>query len=206
MFARLKRELGDIGLPVTLIGPRHRAGIGDLRAQGYAHFLLRPVRRVTLLRVLMSELADARPPAGLATVIPPAAAEPLHVLLAEDNEINALLAVAALKRAGHTVEVVDNGRAAVDRVTRTAGPRYDVVLMDLQMPVMSGREALRHVRSHEKANRLAALPIVVLTAEAGGDVAARVGELGATALLAKPADPAAIVAAVETHAGAMSSA
>ena len=66
----------------------------------------------------------------------------LSILIAEDNDINAMLARAALVKAGHRVDVVGNGKAAVDAVTLAGKMRYDVVLMDLHMPVMDGLDAI----------------------------------------------------------------
>ena len=70
------------------------------------------------------------------------------MLVAEDNEINALLVHVALSKAGYDVDIVGDGQTAVDRAC-AAGAGYAVVLMDLHMPVMDGPEAIRHIRRHE---------------------------------------------------------
>jgi signal transduction histidine kinase/DNA-binding response OmpR family regulator len=96
---------------------------------------------------------DAAPPA-----------RSLRVLVAEDNEVNVRLAVALLGKLGHTATVVGEGQAAVDALARE---RFDLVLMDLQMPVLGGMDAARAVRAAERAaaNR-PRVPIVALTAHA----------------------------------------
>ena len=96
--------------------------------------------------------SDGREPRHPAEAGKPPAAKPatrrghapagLSILLAEDNDINAMLARATLVKAGHRVDVVGNGKAAVDAVTVSSHARYDVVLMDLHMPVMDGLDAI----------------------------------------------------------------
>jgi CheY-like chemotaxis protein len=87
---------------------------------------------------------------------------PRRILLAEDNRVNQLLAVGLLERDGHVVIVVDNGEAAVAAVKSGS---FDAVLMDVQMPVMSGLDATAAIRVHEKTTGLH-VPIVAMTAHA----------------------------------------
>jgi PAS domain S-box-containing protein len=86
----------------------------------------------------------------------------LKILLAEDNKINQKVALAMLTSGGHSVEVAENGREAVDAV---AGGNYDVVLMDIHMPEMDGVAATKAIRQLDDAER-AAIPIIALTANA----------------------------------------
>ncbi|MBI3149129.1 MAG: response regulator [Betaproteobacteria bacterium] len=108
----------------------------------------------------------------------------LRVLLAEDNEINQQIAVELLESAGASVDVVGNGREAVDKLVQ--GGVYDIVLMDLQMPVMGGHEATRLIRADP---RFADLPIVAMTAHAMADERQRCFDSGMNDHLAKPIDP-----------------
>jgi signal transduction histidine kinase/ActR/RegA family two-component response regulator len=87
---------------------------------------------------------------------------PLRILLAEDNRVNQRLAVGLLERDGHVVTVVGNGQAAVAAVKST---QFDAVLMDVQMPVMSGLDATAAIRAHEKTTGMH-VPIVAMTAHA----------------------------------------
>jgi CheY-like chemotaxis protein len=110
-------------------------------------------------------LVQAALPAGLA---PPPAASPatpnsrsLQVLLVEDHPINQLLASTLLKKWQHTVVLAKNGQEAVDLFTTQ---RWDIVLMDMQMPVMGGLEATRLIRAAEPAGQRT--PIVAMTANA----------------------------------------
>ena len=93
-----------------------------------------------------------------------------HVLLAEDNPVNQLVAVRTLERAGYKVTVANNGQEALDLIDRES---FDVVLMDVQMPVMGGIEATRAIRAREQrrswvvdADHVQHLPIIAMTANA----------------------------------------
>src|SRR5690606_9120783 len=122
----------------------------------------------------------------------------LTVLIAEDNEINAILARAALTRAGHEVHLVTNGKAAVDAL---AGPRrFDVVLMDLHMPGPAGMHAIARIRKTEVERGAAPIPILVLSADSQENTRQHVLAHGASGFLSKPLDPEALVVAVEQKA------
>lgn len=191
---------------VTLIAPSDRGRLGELRTGGYATFLARPVRDETLLRVLLASHAAGAAPAGAEAEH--AGSEPrerqwpsLSILIAEDNEINAMLARATLQKAGHRVEVVGNGKAAVEAVIDAGhSGRYDVVLMDLHMPVMDGMDAIAAIRRHEEETGLAPLPIMVLSADSQEGTRHAVLAHGANGFVTKPLDPAALVHAIHEQA------
>lgn len=86
-----------------------------------------------------------------------------RILLAEDNRINQVVAAGALKKLGCEVEIVDDGRAAVEAV---AAEDYEAVLMDVMMPNMDGYEATRLIRGHEVALGLRPVPIIGVSARA----------------------------------------
>jgi signal transduction histidine kinase/DNA-binding response OmpR family regulator len=94
-----------------------------------------------------------------AAVAPKIGTDRLHVLLAEDNQINQRVAATLLKKAGHTVEVAQNGHEAIALVSRN---NFDIVLMDMHMPEMDGLEATKAIRALPTA--VASVPIVALTA------------------------------------------
>jgi CheY-like chemotaxis protein len=106
----------------------------------------------------------------------------LNILIAEDNRINARVAEGILARRGHRVTVVPDGQAAVDAV---AAGEWDVVLMDLQMPRLSGLEATREIRRLEQGTP-GHLPIIALTANALGHDRRRCLEAGMDGYVAKP--------------------
>ena len=118
----------------------------------------------------------------------------LRVLLAEDNRINQILVATMLRKFGHTVDIVDNGRLAV--VAAEAGS-FDVVLMDMQMPEMDGEEATRLIRALPlPKNRL---PVLALTADAMMESRERYLTTGVDEVLSKPIDWQSLLTALEKH-------
>jgi len=89
---------------------------------------------------------------------------PLKILLVEDNSDNRNLIIAYLKKSQHGIEVAENGKIAFEKVT--SGENYDLVLMDVEMPVMDGLTATRKIREWEAEQSLSRTPIVALTAHA----------------------------------------
>ncbi len=111
-----------------------------------------------------------------------AKARPLQILLAEDNLINQKLAIALLEKEGHEVTVASDGQQAVEHYM--ADP-FDIVLMDVQMPVMDGFEATKKIREYERANGFHA-PIIALTAHAGAVDRERCLAAGMDEYISKP--------------------
>lgn len=111
-------------------------------------------------------LALAAATADAAVIVAQAAAaqaQPLSVLVAEDNPINQRLVLALLERAGHRVQLADDGQQALRMLDETG---FDVVLMDMQMPVMDGLEATRRLRAREAEGGSARVPVIAMTASA----------------------------------------
>ena len=193
---------------VTLIAPTDRGMLGEFRAAGYSAFLARPVRGDTLLRTLLADRSKPAAAAGPDKVAARAGhvhADKTHgltILIAEDNDINAMLARATLTKAGHQVEVVGNGKAAVEALTQPGHARFDVVLMDLHMPVMDGLDAIGIIRRHEEDRGVAPVPIMVLSADSQEKTRHHVLAHGASGFVTKPLDPDALIRAVEEQAAA----
>jgi signal transduction histidine kinase/DNA-binding NarL/FixJ family response regulator len=131
----------------------------------------------------------------------PAAKQPgqqraLHVLVADDNRTNQRLMAALLQAAGHTAHIVGNGREAVEAVLRD---RFDVVLMDVQMPVMDGVQATRRIRALPAPG--CQVPIVALTADAVNGAEDRYRGAGMDAYLSKPLSPDTLMATLDRLTG-----
>jgi signal transduction histidine kinase/CheY-like chemotaxis protein len=144
------------------------------------HALLESIRRVIGLRMHV----DREPAAP--SVTPTRAAHRLRVLVAEDNPVNQKLAQHLLERRGHTPVLVSNGREAVEL---TARDRFDLVLMDLQMPEMDGFEATAAIRTRAREAGHARVPIIALTAHAMQGDRRRCLDADMDGYVAKPIKP-----------------
>ena len=105
-----------------------------------------------------------------------------RILLVEDNEVNRIIATRLLEKHGHQVIAVENGALAVDA---TAGEQFDLVLMDVQMPVMDGLTATAHIRTREHTTGVH-LPIIAVTAHAMDQDRQRCLDAGMDDYLPKP--------------------
>jgi len=162
-------------------------------------FLVKPVTASMLLDALNTARrpADARrrtPSRGAPTESPLAG---IRLLVVEDNDINQQIAVELLMACGATVDVADNGREGVARVL-AARPPYDVVLMDIQMPVMDGYEATRELR---QTHGLMDLPVIAMTANAMASDRADCLAAGMNEHVGKPFDLKVLVALLLRFAG-----
>ncbi len=164
----LKKEdlLKDITVIILTSGERK----GDRkRAEeaGISHFLVKPVTASSLLEAISEALgrAEARKAAAKEpeeAVMGEKPVESLQVLLAEDNEVNQMVASNMLTKMGHKVAIVENGKEVLDIIAREP---FDLILMDVQMPEMDGYQATRKIREQEK-NTGAHIPIIAMTAHA----------------------------------------
>ncbi len=110
-----------------------------------------------------------------------------RVLVVEDNAINMEIAAMILEQMGFAVEKAENGQVALDRVTASAPGDFDLILMDIQMPVMDGYAATRAIRALEDREK-ARIPIVAMTANAFAEDVRAAGEAGMDGHIAKPVD------------------
>ena len=145
----------------------------------------KPLRLACILECLekLDRATAEAQPAAASPAVPARRSGGLRVLLAEDNTINQRLAVAILKQAGHEVEVVADGRAAVEAVR---AKHYDVVLMDSQMPGIDGVEATRLIRALPPPKN--AITIIALTANAMVGASEQYRAAGMDDYVAKPID------------------
>ncbi|MBX3479425.1 MAG: response regulator [Caulobacter sp.] len=173
---------------IVLLRPDERDRIGPCRAAGFAGYLIKPLRRASLAdRVLAAcdaaPAPEAQPPEDDERIAA-AAAPGARVLLAEDNPINALLARTLLEREG---AVVDRAASGEETLAAMEAGTYDLILMDVRMPGMSGMEASRALRA-----RGVTTPIVALTADAFEDDRRACLAAGMDDFLVKPLTPASL--------------
>jgi len=181
---------------IVLIRPTERHELPALKEHGFTGYLIKPVRMASLTARLTAADAFEDLPAEISAACDTAAADSkgkgknLSILVAEDNEINALLARALLTRLGHRSAIVSDGKAAVESWTaaRAAGNPYDLVLMDVQMPGMDGLEAARRIRAAETQAGDRPVRMLALTANAQSEDRAACLAAGMDGLLVKPLD------------------
>ena len=118
-----------------------------------------------------------------------------RLLLAEDNELNREIACMLLSKYGFVIDTAENGQEAVDLVAASAPGYYDLVLMDIQMPVMDGHEATRKIRSLEN-KVLAKVPVVAMTANAFDEDRKAAKECGMNGFISKPINMQEVVQAL----------
>jgi PAS domain S-box-containing protein len=184
--ARIKELAPE--LPVIMFSSDVRLGdVKRRREAGLTAFAVKPVKRAELLRLICGAMqtdGDAELPAseaqGRADVAP---VKPLRILIAEDSADNRLLLEVYLKGSPHRLTFVADGKAAVDRF---AAERFDLILMDIQMPVMDGLTATRAIRALERERGDPAIPILALTANARPQDVEASGSAGCNQHLSKP--------------------
>jgi PAS domain S-box-containing protein len=190
----------DVPRRIVLITPGERHELAALKDAGFTGYLVKPVRAASLAAQLAAENSFEHAPAEAATENGEAAGDSvasgkgkekkLSILVAEDNEINALLARALLVRLGHRPTIAGDGRAAVESWlgARAAGAPYDLVLMDVQMPDMDGLEAARRIRTAEADADAPRTRMLALTANAQTEDREACLAAGMDGLLVKPLD------------------
>jgi CheY-like chemotaxis protein len=179
---------------IILLTPENRGDLEGLKRHGYGAYLIKPVREISLVRALKAvhgkeAFPQAMPIDGAQSKSeePLRKLRPMRVLLAEDNQVNALLATALLTRNGHRVDPVANGEEAIEALERAD---YDVILMDVHMPGMDGLEATRRIRA--LGDTRAKTPIVAVTANAMDDDRRRCLDAGMNDFITKPIAPDAL--------------
>jgi signal transduction histidine kinase/CheY-like chemotaxis protein len=175
---------------VVLVTPAGRSQLEELRAHGFADYLIKPVRDASLVQRLNACLAVGAPRVAQPSAAPMPERRQAHttlkILLAEDDPVNSLLILELLRRRGHSVSCVASGLAALAAYERE---NFDLFLTDIHMPGMDGLDTARAVRAMEKKLARRRMPIMALTADIspGGRNACR--DAGMDGFLLKPVDP-----------------
>ncbi|CAF9906276.1 MAG: histidine kinase osmosensor [Alectoria fallacina] len=144
-------------VPIVLLAPVVSVSMKSSLDLGVASYMTTPCTAVDLGNGMLPAL-EGRQTTSISDV-----SKSFDILLAEDNEVNQRLAVKILEKYHHGVSVANNGQEALDAVKKK---RYDVILMDVQMPVMGGFEATKEIRAWERSECLSRTPIIALTAHA----------------------------------------
>lgn len=175
------------GLTIIMMASDHWADdiarTYDLGLNGY---LTKPIRRSDLLQTLSIAMDRARGvpvTSSLSRTPLPVATRPLHILLVEDSPDNQVLVQSYLKSTPYQVDLAEHGGVAVEQFKQG---HYDVILMDMNMPVMDGYEATRAIRAWEQEQDLAETQIIALTALALKEEGEKILDAGCNAHLTKP--------------------
>jgi two-component system sensor histidine kinase/response regulator len=168
------------------------ASIARCRQLGAEAYLIKPIRPSELLMTIRRLLGKIEPESSSPTAAaPPISTRPLSVLVAEDNPVNQRVATALLERLGHRVTLAANGTEAV---AKWCEGKFDLVLMDVQMPELDGFEATRSIRKHERNGTRT--PIIAMTAHAMTGDRERCLEAGMDDYVSKPVRRETLVSAI----------
>lgn len=187
--ARQIRKIATKDVPIIVLTAYDWTAIEDeARRAGVTSFCNKPIFLSELRDTLVSAIGDA--PEESAVTPMQKNAEVLsgkHILLVEDNELNREIAIEILRQSGITTDAAENGAVAVEMMEKAEPGRYDMILMDIQMPVMDGYEAAKRIRALEDP-KLANIPIVAMTANAFDEDVSAALAAGMNGHLAKPID------------------
>ncbi len=170
---------------LTSDGRLHHQGLAN--TYDFAAYLTKPVKKGELLNILHNifnaSTAVATEIAGEALSAEHNSYRPLHILLVEDNEDNRTLIGFYLNKTEHQIDIAENGEVAVEKFK---ADRYDLVLMDIQMPVLDGYSATAQIRAYEHQHHRERTPILALTAYALKEERKKCLKVGCDAHLTKP--------------------
>jgi CheY-like chemotaxis protein len=189
-------------LPIVMLTSDARPGDAVRRVtSGLSGYAVKPASRTTLLRLICDALeaqGDLKPgPAERIECTEKEPAMPARILVAEDSADNRLLVQVYLNGSPYRLTFEENGEAAVERFTTGD---FDLILMDVQMPVMDGLAAARAIRQIEREGGLAPIPILALTANAAVQDAEESLAAGCTTHLSKPISKVELLTAIEKYA------
>ena len=178
---RIRKVIGN-DTPIIILTAYDWSDIADeAREAGVTAFVSKPLFMSDLRSALTQQAVETEP----VTTARKYDHAGKKVLLVEDNELNREIATAILEEAGLIVETVDDGTDAVERMRAVDESRYDVILMDIQMPKMDGYTATREIRTLRN-NKKANIPIIAMTANAFEEDKKKAFEAGMNAHIAKP--------------------
>lgn len=177
---------------IGLFTPAMRHESEPTAAKNLTGYLIKPLRATSLAKLLAMQNADHTPATDEAERAPDgtATADGLSILVAEDNDINALLMRSLLTRLGHRAVIATDGEQALESwlASDAAGTPFDLVLMDVQMPKLDGIEAAKRIRVLEAGQRVRRTPILALTANTLVEDRYACFEAGMDGFLLKPLD------------------
>jgi CheY-like chemotaxis protein len=186
---------------VMLVSQNWADEIAKIYELGLGGYIVKPIRRSELFQAINIALGRAKQtraqepaPTPHSDAIPPL--QPLRLLVVDDSQDNQLLVQSYLKTTRDQITQAENGQIAVELCQTHP---FDVVLMDMQMPVMDGLTATRKIREWERSSQHPPMPIIALTALVLNEELAKVQEAGCTNRLTKPIRKPTLLAALEPY-------
>ncbi|MGN0639223.1 MAG: response regulator [Huintestinicola sp.] len=191
------RSLGD-DTPIIILTAYDRAEIeAEATAAGATAFCSKPMFMSDLRKALMNALGGQkkREENILPSFDNTDDFKDKRLLLVEDNELNREIAYEILKEYGFSIDTAENGQEALDKVSASKAGDYDLVLMDIQMPILDGYEATRRIRALEN-KELASIPIIAMTANAFDEDRKAAAECGMNGFISKPVNMQEVIGAL----------
>ncbi len=184
LVAKLRQTQGQSHtLALMLASDNAKGDMQRAQALGIQRCLVKPIRRSDLIRIIQGSLSMGQSEAAVTPDIPrDSIQQPLNILLAEDSEYNRIVVKAYLQEMPHQIWVAENGQEAVEQAL---SQRFDLILMDIQMPIKDGYTAIREIRAFEKEHGYRT-PIVTMTAFALEADVKKSHDAGCDRHLAKP--------------------
>jgi two-component system sensor histidine kinase/response regulator len=204
-FSVAEETRGDpelAGTTILMMTSAGRRGDGArCRALGIAGYLMKPISQTELLEAILTVMGTpSGDPDWRKAVTRHSVRESrrkLRILVAEDNKINQLIASRVLAKRGHTVVMVGNGREALAVLDEPGQRRFDLILMDVQMPEMDGFEATEIIRARDRSSGTH-LPIIAMTAHAMKGDEERCLAAGMDGYVSKPIQVDQLVATIDS--------
>lgn len=196
----IQNDVAKVGMAIMMLTSDNRKeDLPRCHSLGIANYLVKPVKRRELLKAISSavdSLRGAQPEASIPEV--PGELTSHRILLAEDSKDNRFLVQSYLKKTAYQLDIAENGEIAVEKFISNG---YDLVFMDMQMPVMDGYTATRSIREWEIDQHLDPIPIVALTAHALKEDTQKSLDAGCTAHITKPIKKIRLLETIWEHIG-----
>ena len=191
---RIRKIVGE-GVPIIVLTAYDWGDIEEeAKEAGVTTFVAKPIFLSELCAVLTAPYETSQPEEEEEVLTD--CFEGKKILLVEDNEINQEIARTILEEAGFVIDTADDGTVAVEKMKGASADTYDLILMDVQMPVMNGYEATRAIRAMEDPDK-ASIPIVAMTANAFDEDRMLALEAGMNGHIAKPIDIALLMGTLQ---------
>ncbi|MBI3600019.1 MAG: response regulator, partial [Nitrospinae bacterium] len=196
----IKNDPALTGIIIMMITSDNRSG-DTIKAKelGIAKYMIKPIKQSELKEAITSVIGEKKAVAEDMVVRPAVIedARSLNILLVEDSKDNRLLIESYLKKTSHKIDIAENGEIAVEKFISGG---YDIVLMDIQMPVMDGYTATGIIRNWETEKGVKGTPIIALTAHALKEDEQKCLDAGCTAHLTKPIKKAKLMETIQEYA------